>query len=649
MIVALLSLALAAQDTVTLKPVVVTANRVPTEAGAVTAAVTVISGESLRARGIRTVADALRETLGAAVVETSGPGSQTSLFLRGGESDYVKVLLDGVPLNQPGGAYSFAHLTTDDVERIEIVRGPVSVLYGSDAVAGVVQIFTRTGLGGAMPRVRGEVGAGGDGESRVAGTISGGTARVAYSLGFSRFASDGVFPVNNGYRNSVVTGRLHLAPDARTDAAVTVHHGDAVFHYPTDGAGRIVDANQFATDRGPAVAIDLGRRITPRLETRLFVGTAESDSRLDDDPDAPGDTTLIFHSRDRVRRRNAEVRANWQAGPTALITAGLALEDARLRHTDACQFYSGGAFFDCSGAPMDRTRSTRAVFVQWLGRSGGAGRGASVSANLGTRIEDNQQYGTFVTWRAGAAWRLDEATRLRAAAGTGFKEPTFLEAYSTGFVSGNPNLRPERSFSWEGGIEHTVPGTRLSLAVTYFDQRFRDLVVYDFTRTPNYVNIADARSSGAEIQADYVLPHGVAATLSYTYLETRVLDGGGDPTFQTGKRLIRRPANTVTLRLVSGLGRRGTATLGARFVGDRDDLDFVTYPAARVTLHPYTRVQAAVEYTVLPGRGGGPGLALRAQGENLFADRGREIANFPVRGRTLFFGMTLGAGGQGSR
>jgi outer membrane cobalamin receptor len=157
------------------------------------------------------------------------------------------------------------------------------------------------------------------------------------------------------------------------------------------------------------------------------------------------------------------------------------------------------------------------------------------------------------------------------------------------------------------------------------------------------------------VAVDWSARRGVAVSLAYTYLDTRVLDGGGDPTFATGKRLIRRPANAATLRVASRLGRRGTATLGARLVGDRDDLDFSTYPAARVTLHPYTRVQAALEYTVLQGRGGGggggggPDLTLQAQGENLFGDSGREIANFPVRGRTLFFGMRLGAGSQGSR
>jgi vitamin B12 transporter len=641
MIVPLL-LALTVQDTVVLKPVVVTATRVPTRADAVTAAVTVISGASLRERGVRTVAAALRETLGATIVETNGPGSQTSLFLRGGESDYVKVLLDGVSLNQPGGAYTFAHLTTDDVERIEIVRGPVSVLYGSDAVAGVVQIFTRTGLGGAVSRVDVEAGAGSSGARRVGGTVAGGTAGVAYSLGFSRVSTDGLFPINSGYRNTTVTTRLRVAPDARTDAAVTVRHADGVFHYPTNGAGQIVDANQFATDRGPAASLDVGRRVSPRLELRALFGMTESDGRVDNSPDDAADSTDI-HSRDRVHRRSAELRANWRVRPTGTLTGGASVEDASLRSAFSCRT----SFGDCSSTPMYKTRSTRAVFVQWL-EDGGPGH--AISANLGARLEDNQQFGSFATWRAGAAWRLDPATRLRAAAGTGFKEPTFFETYATGFgTTGNPDLRPERSFSWEGGIEHTVPGTTLSLAVTYFDQRFSNLVVYDFAQTPNFVNIAAAKSAGAEVAADWTSGNGFAVSLAYTYLDTRVLDGGGDPTFATGKRLIRRPANAVVLRLGSRLGRRGSATLGARFVGDRDDLDFSTYPAARVTLHPYTRVQAAVEYALLQGRGGVPGVTLQGQVENLFGDTGREIANFPVRGRSIFFGMTLGARSQGSR
>ena len=146
-----------AGDTTSLPEIVVTATRYPVAADSVASTVTVLRGDDLRAQGIRFVADALRQVPGAHVVQSGPFGSATSLFLRGGESDYVKVLVDGAPVNQPGGFYDFGSLTTDNVERIEVLRGPASVLYGSDAITGVVQIVTRQRRRGA-PTLRGRRG-----------------------------------------------------------------------------------------------------------------------------------------------------------------------------------------------------------------------------------------------------------------------------------------------------------------------------------------------------------------------------------------------------------------------------------------------------------------------------------------------------------
>ena len=181
--VALLVLALAVpqQDTVVLKPVVVTATRLPVPADVVASAVTVLRGTDLEAQGIRTAAAALETVPGAHIAETGSFGGQTSLFLRGGETDYTKILIDGVPLNQAGGAIDLAHLTTDNVDRIEIVHGPVSVLYGSDAVTGVVQVFTRSGKGPAQ--IGAELRAGTYGSTDGALDVAG----HATSLGADRF------------------------------------------------------------------------------------------------------------------------------------------------------------------------------------------------------------------------------------------------------------------------------------------------------------------------------------------------------------------------------------------------------------------------------------------------------------------------------
>src|SRR3989454_1409253 len=188
--VALLVLALTMQqpqDTVVLKPVVVTATRVPVAPDLVVSAVTVLRGTELVAQGIRTVAQALETVPGAHVVETGSFGGQTSLFMRGGESDYTKVLLDGVPLNQAGRAIDLAQLTTDNIDRIEIVRGPVSVLYGTDAVTGVVQVFTRTRQGAA--RWGSDLRGGTYGSPQGAFDLTGGTTTIGYSARVSRFSS----------------------------------------------------------------------------------------------------------------------------------------------------------------------------------------------------------------------------------------------------------------------------------------------------------------------------------------------------------------------------------------------------------------------------------------------------------------------------
>src|SRR5207245_597381 len=230
--------ALAAQqsrDTIVLDPVVVTATRIPTAASAVPAAVTVISGAELRAQGIHTVFEALADVPGAAVFQTGSFGGQTSLFLRGGQSNYVKVLVDGVPVNQPGGAFDFANLTTDNIERIEVVRGPASVLYGSDAVTGVVQIFTRQGNG--APRADASVRGGTYGTLVWNAEMSGSTAAAGYSFSVSRFPDNGIYAFDNEYRNTVFSGLVHVAPDDRTDATLTLRYDDNGYHFPTNGAG----------------------------------------------------------------------------------------------------------------------------------------------------------------------------------------------------------------------------------------------------------------------------------------------------------------------------------------------------------------------------------------------------------------------------
>ncbi len=611
-------------DTVRLEPIVVTATRLPTPAGEVPAAVTVLEGNDLRAQGVRTVADALRAVPGATIVATDSYGSQTSLFVRGGQSDYVKVLIDGVPQNAPGGAYDFSNLTTDDVERIEVVRGPVSVLYGSDAVTGVVQIFTRNGRGPGRGSL--VTGWGTYGTSDFQASVAGGSERGGYAFTVSRLASDGIYPVDNRYRNDVVSGRVRLHPDGRSDAAVSFRYRDALYHFPTDYKGDTVSNNQHQLDRGPSVGLDVGRRFSSRIEGRLAADWHRDNYQYALAPNGPADTTTFpYSSSDWVTRAGLDARANVRLSPSDVLTAGAAVEREAMEGTT---LYTA------------RSRSNGAGYVQLV-----SGRGAPLSLTLGARLEDNQQFGTYATYRVGSVLRFNGRIRALLSVGTGFKEPTFYQNFATGYVHGNPHLAPEHSSSWETGFEYALPRPAVTARVTYFDQRFRDLIDYNGTDTAtSYFNVPSADARGLELTSDGSIGPGLHLNVAYTYLETRVTKGGTDngatALLRPGQSLIRRPRHSGTLGLGYRLATRGSAVLTASYTGRREDVDYAV--SQRVTLPAYVRIDAGLQYDVLPPHGAAPGLGVSARVENLLDHAYEEVKNFPARRRTVFVGARLG-------
>jgi len=612
------------QDTVVLKPVVVTATRVPVAADLVASAVTVLRGVDLVAQGVRTVADALETVPGVHIAETGSFGGHTSLFMRGGESDYVKVLLDGVPLNQAGGGIDLAHLTTDNVDRIEVVRGPVSVLYGSDAMTGVVQIFTRTGAG--RTRIGADLQAGTYSSLDGALDVAGGTTSIGYAARVSRFSSDGLYPYNNQYRNTVVNARTTVRPDARTDVSLTYRYGDYIYHFPTDGSGAPVDSNQRAAERGPLFSLAAERVVGSHVNARISAALKESRLFFNDEPDSPGEDGT-FWSRDWIRRATTSGLLTWSAPAGLTLTGGIEYEAERQRGTS--QFSASyGTFPDSIGVQRHNT----GYFTQAMIFRGHA------ALTLGGRLDDNAQFGTHTTYRTGLVYRLPAAMRLRASVGTGFKEPTFFENFAHGFVTGNPALDPERSRSWEVGME------RGGIALTYFNQRFRGLIEYNPAPPagqPNYFNVDGAVATGVEAEAAAAFSRSITGSLCYTYLHTRVVESGApsdpDGLFVPGKPLIRRPAHTITPQLAVTWGG-ARMSLGALWVGKRDDLDFGR-PAGqrRVAVQPYTRVNLAVEYGLERGR-----IVVTGRAANLFNDHREDLPGFRVLGRTIFLGVRVG-------
>ena len=621
-------------DTVVLNPVVVTATRIPTPADGVPVAVTVIRGTELRERGILTVAEALRGVPAASVVTTNSYGSQTSLFLRGGQSNYVKVLIDGVPQNTPGGpggAYDFANLTTDNIERIEVVRGPASVLYGSDAVAGVVQIFTRDG--GGPTRASVTVRGGTYGSEALDATLSGGDERASYSFGVSRFSSDGLDSINNQFRNHVVSGRARFHVDGRTDAAFSIRYGDALYHFPRDYRGFVVSNNQHQLERGPSVGLDLGRTLSERVEARLTAAWNRFNYLYAIGKNDPADTiTFPYASSDWITRAGLDARANVHLLARDVLTLGSALEHEAM-----------------VGTTLDglRSRTNGAVYLQ-----GVSSPERPVHVTIGARLEDNERFGTYLTYRAGASARLARGVRAVASVGTGFKEPSFFENFATGFVRGNPDLRPEHSHSWEAGLEYRMPG-RVVLRGTYFGQRFVDMIDYNATPAagePNYSNVARASADGVELGAQLMPEPRFTVSASYTYLSATVTRSGFDSSsgalLAAGQPLVRRPKHSAWLDFTYAAVHRGTVSLAVAYVGERQDRDFSSPSSPRVPLPSYVRVDCAAELDVVVARGSAPGFAISGRVDNLLDHPYEEVKNFPARRRAVFVGGELRFGGR---
>ncbi|MFI5279314.1 MAG: TonB-dependent receptor plug domain-containing protein [Gemmatimonadales bacterium] len=624
-------------DTVSLTPIVVTATRSPSPSAAVPNAVTVLDGLDLERAGVATVGDAIRSLAGVAIVQNGSFGGVTSLFLRGGQSNYVRVLVDGVPVNATGGYLDLANVSTLNVERIELVRGPSSVLYGSDAVSGVMQIFTRRAT---VTHSSVTVSGGTYGSTDLGFEMSTGGRAAGASLGLEQTATDGIYAFNNHYRNSTASGSLRLTPGAHTDLLVAVRFGDALLHYPTDGSGNPVDSNQYATSRRLTASLDGGQWLSSRIEARVLLGYNEERSRTEDAQDNAADTTGLYqyHSRSLVRRRSADLRLNLHGGASSLYTVGGVIESESERDTLGDTFQGSPPY---AGPLFDSSRTNRALYAQALTGVGG------LSIQAGARVDDNDKFGTHGTWRFGVTARVAAETRLRANVGTAFREPSLDQNYSTSFTIGNPDLKPERSTSWEIGVERSFLSARGSASVSYFDQRFRDMIQYAFVgpTAPNYYNIAGANASGVEVEAHFAPGRAVRLEAQVTFLHTGVTDSGYDGAqFKPGSPLIRRPAHSaaLTAQFMPLPGIAGGARVA--YTGARGDLDFSQFPSARVVLAAYTRLDLWADAALLRLAPGRPAITLTARLDDAFGAAYTEIYGFRTPGRMLRVGVRMDAG-----
>ena len=554
---------------------VVTATRIPTAAERVPAAVTVITREDIEERGYQTLAEALRAVPGLRLVQAGGIGQQGSAFLRGSNSRHVLVLLDGVPVNdpsEPNGAFNFGNELLGDIERIEVVRGPGSSLYGSGAIGGVINLVTRRAPAGVRAQAFGDLAAGS--QRTVRGTLGlAGTTEAwdymlagqsmssrAYDATPGRFLAD--TGEREGFRGHAGTARLALrpGPGTRIEGLLRWRQNRAgLDDVPDDDPNYSGDDRRwYGQLRGETELLD------GAWTTGLRAAVTEDRRRYTNLPHAgsSAETNDLFRGQRQVFDWGNRLRLG------DLGTAeGVELAFGATHERETSDSSSGSPFFlTVTNASARQTALHAGVQARFLGR---------LDLSAGIRQDLSDDYDGFTAWRIGAVLALPEASsRLRASAGTAFKAPSLFQRFGRigGFFRGNPDLDPERSFAWEVGGETDIAlfGRQdgATFGATWFQSSFRDLINFN-AGFSTLENVERAKAQGAELSLTLRPLPWLDASAAWTITETRNED--------TGQPLPRRPRNVVTFAARIAPTDRITLVPQLLFTGPSPEGPFASY------------------------------------------------------------------------
>jgi len=608
------------QPVTQLEPLVVTATRTETPIQQVGSAITVITAEEIASRKLDTVADVLRVVPGLDVTRAGGIGQQTSVFLRGANSNHTLALIDGIEMNDPSnpnGAFDFGDLQVDNIERIEILRGAQSAIYGSDAIGGVINIITKKGRGKPRFQTRDE---GGSYDTfKVDGSVLGGTERVNYSLNASRLETGGFSAADrvlgnterDSYKNSSVSARLGAQALDNLDFGWTLRYNEGKAMVDNCGGPNCDDPNAYVKNN-ELFTRGFGhlRLLDGIWEQTLGLAYSDTNRHYVN----PFDPANPFSS--KGFNVGEKTKIDWQnvlhLHETNTVTLGVE-EEADSFHSESSFSMSG---FSTQGVIPIRTRNNLGYYlqdqIQLFDRS---------FTTVGVRDDEiNRGFGNHVTWRANEVYAIPETgTRLKGSYGTGFKAPALFQLYDTIFDSGNPNLKAETSRNWDVGLEQAAWDQRVQMGASYFSNSFVNLI-QNLPPTFKSENIGHATAEGVESFVEFRPLESLSLRGNYTYTRTKDQE--------TGQRLLRRPTHKGSFEADYRFLEKAAVHLNILMVGNKDDVANTRVPG-------YVLVNLAGSYDV------NANLQVFARVDNLLNKHYEELFGYGTAGLSGIGGVKV--------
>ncbi|TLD42112.1 MAG: Outer membrane vitamin B12 receptor BtuB [Candidatus Jettenia ecosi] len=560
--------------------------------------VSVITSEDIKNSKAPMLLDVLRRAPGLEVARTGGIGGTTGMFIRGASSAQTLVFVDGVQMNSSTtGAYDFANLTTDNIERVEILRGPQSTLYGSEAIGGVVSIFTKKGAGDTAVTVGTEYGMRDTYRENV--HISGGKEKFDYALGASYLKTHGISSASNGdeadgYENFTGSTRVgwNFMDDGRVDATMRAAHSDLEYDAFQFGVGPVDDSDRRLTTDEVLFSTKIKKTFFDIWTPSFLISVNDTELKGFDPTDASGEFRIP------TRTWRLEHQSDFTLFDIDTITLGYEYEvreGENVGNFDK-RFWNNSVFF----------QNQLELFE-------------SFNWTAGFRYDDYSTFGNNLTYRTTVSYGIEEiGTRFHGSWGTGFRAPSLNELFFPFF--GNPNLNPEESKGWDFGIEKEIIKEKLTIDVTYFENDFTNLITAAVQPDGSFLaeNVARAESEGVEATVTYRPLTKLSLTGTYTY--TGTTDKGKD------QQLPRRPRNRATLGIHTQPLERLNINVTGVIVRDRIDSD-------GSEMDNYWTVDQATRYDITRL------MTAYIRFENLFDYDYEEVTGFSSFGFTAYGGL----------